>query len=387
MTMLPLQGIRVLDLTTTIFGPLAAQVLADYGADVIKVEPPEGDVMRGTGPTTEPGMGALFLGVNRGKRSAVIDLKTSEGRVQILELAATADVLMHTVRPQKLAAIGIAPDRLRQRNPKLVFASLVGYGGDGPYSGQPAYDDIIQGRAGNADLMQRQTGTPQYFPSIVADKTSGLVAVNAILAALLARERTGVGCEVEVPMFETMVAYNMVDHLFGRHFEPALGTTGYPRVLNPWRRPYRTTDGFICALPYTDAHWRRFFDAIGLPALAADPRFDGPAARTANIEALYALVGEAMAGRATQEWLGVFEAIDIPASRIVRLEDLPDDPHLAATGFFERVLDERMGTVVFPGVPVRFDGQRPPVRMAPRLGEHTQGVLAEAQQRAAQGKP
>jgi crotonobetainyl-CoA:carnitine CoA-transferase CaiB-like acyl-CoA transferase len=382
--MLPLTGYRVLDLTTTIFGPLAAQVLADYGADVIKVETPEGDVMRGTGPTTEPGMGALFLGVNRGKRSVVIDLKTAPGRARMLDLVATADVLVHTIRPQKLAAIGIDPATVRARNPRLVFASLVGYGGDGPYSGQPAYDDIIQGRAGNADLMERQTGTPQYFPSIVADKTSGLMAVNAILAALLARERSGQGCEVEVPMFETMVAFNMVDHLFGRHFEPPLATTGYARVLNPWRRPYRTTDGYVCALPYTDAHWRRFFECIGLPHLAEDPRFDNPSARTGNIEALYAIVGDAMARRCTQEWLDTFAAIDLPASRVGRLEELPEDEHLVATGFFQKVQDPAMGTVVFPGVPVRFNGQRPRVRMAPRLGEHTDSVLAEA--RAARSK-
>lgn len=375
--MLPLKGYRVLDLTTTIFGPLAAQVLADYGADVIKVETPEGDVMRGTGPTPEPGMGAVFLGVNRGKRSVVVDLKTAEGRARILELAATADVLVHTIRPQKLASIGIDPATVRARNPKLVFASLVGYGGDGPYSGQPAYDDIIQGRAGNADLMERQTGTPQYFPSIVADKTSGLVAVNAILAALLARERSGEGCEVEVPMFETMVAFNMVEHLFGRHFEPAQARTGYARVLNPWRRPYRTTDGYICVLPYTDAHWRRFFDRIDLPQLAQDARFDSPMARTGNIEALYELLGKAMARRSTQEWLNTFAEIDLPASRVGCLQDLPEDEHLVATGFFEKVQDPGMGTVVFPGVPVRFNGQRPPVRMAPRLGEHTESVLAE----------
>jgi crotonobetainyl-CoA:carnitine CoA-transferase CaiB-like acyl-CoA transferase len=381
--MLPLQDIRVLDLTTTIFGPLAAQVLADYGADVIKVETPEGDVMRATGPTTEPGMGALFLGVNRGKRSVVLDLKTPHGRDRILELVATADVLMHTVRPQKLAAIGIDMQRVRQANPKLVFASLVGYGAGGPYSGQPAYDDIIQGRSGNADLMERQTGTPQYFPSIVADKTSGLVAVTAILAALFARERRGTGSEVEIPMFESMVAFNLVDHFFGRHFEPPLGTTGYARVLNPWRRPYRTTDGYICALPYTDAHWARFFEAVGLPQFAGDPRFSDPASRTRNIEALYAIVGEAMEQRSTQAWLAEFARIDLPAARVGRLEDLPHDEHLAATSFFQKVEDPAMGTVVFPGVPVRFDGQRPQVRMAPRLGEHTDSVLAELRARKA----
>jgi len=375
--LLPLSGFRVLDLTTVIFGPLAGQVLADYGADVIKIEPPEGDVMRHTGPTNEPGMGAVFLGVNRGKRSVVIDLKTMAGRDALFDLAATADVLMHTVRPQKAEVIGLDEKLLRERNPKLVFANLVGFGESGPYSGMPAYDDIIQGRAGNVDLMDRQTGTPQYFPSIVADKTSGLVAVNAILAALLARQRDGVGSQVEIPMFESMVAFNLVEHFFGRHFDPPLGGTGYSRVLNPWRRPYRTKDGYICAVPYTDSHWRRYFMAADLPALIDDPRFTDLSARTRNAEALYAILGETMASRSTDEWLAVFGMIDVAASRVCCLEDLATDEHLLATGFFQTIEDQTMGTLMFPGVPIRFNGVRPSVRMVPRLGEHTAQVLAE----------
>ncbi|NYT62064.1 CoA transferase [Alcaligenaceae bacterium] len=378
--MLPLTGYRILDLTSVIFGPLASQVMADYGADVIKIESPDGDVMRGTGPTTENGMGAVFLGVNRGKRSIIIDLKSSAGREALLNLVSTADVLMHTIRPQKLAAIGLDEQLLRQHNPKLVFASLVGFGENGPYSGMPAYDDIIQGKSGNVDLMQRQTGTPQYFPSIVADKTSGLIAVSAILAALLARERTGKGSHVEIPMFESMVAFNLVEHLYGRHFDPAQGAAGYSRVLNPWRRPFRTTDGFICALPYTEAHWRRFFEETDVPDLIKDPRFNSHSARTHHAEALYAVVGKSMATRSTDEWLKFFKDIDVAASRITSMEDLQKDEHLLATEFFQTIHDEAMGKLVFPGVPVRFDGVRPAVGMAPRLGEHTAEVLAEIKQ-------
>ena len=210
--MLPLAGIRVLDLSTVVLGPYASQVLAEYGADVLKIEPPEGDSTRRTGPSTEPGMGAIFLGVNRGKRSVVLDLKRSDGREALLELVDTADVLMHSIRPQKLASIGLDPETLQARNPRLVYVGLHGFAEDGVYGGMPAYDDIIQGLSGCAALMERQTGTPQYYPTIAADKISGLVASHAILAALFKRERTGVGCYVEVPMFEAMTAFNLVEH-------------------------------------------------------------------------------------------------------------------------------------------------------------------------------
>ena len=377
MTALPLAGIRVLDLTAVIFGPYASQILADYGADVIKIEPPDGDLMRKTGPSTETGMGAIFMGVNRNKRSIVLDLKKPEARDSLLALADTADVIMHSIRPQKLAAIGLESDKLRARNPRLIFASLLGFGDGGPYSGLPAYDDIIQGRSGAAGLMERQTGTPQYFPSIYADKTSGLVAAHAILAALFARERSGQGCHVEVPMFETMVAFNLVEHMYGTHFEPPLATPGYPRVLNSWRRPYRTTDGYVCALPYTDAHWKGFFNEAGQADMASDPRFVNLSQRTANVQELYRITDEILGTRSTDEWLAAFQRLDIPASRIYRLEDLRGDEHLTALGFFEVIDDPKMGKLVFPGIPVRFDGERAPVRVPPRLGEHTGEVLGE----------
>lgn len=377
MTMLPLNGVRILDLSTVVLGPYASQVLADYGADVIKIEPPEGDSTRRTGPSTEPGMGAIFLGVNRGKRSIVLDLKTAEARDALLKLVDTADVLMHSIRPQKLAAIGLDPDALMKRNPKLVYVGLHGFAEDGPYGGMPAYDDIIQGLSGSAALMELQTGTPQYFPTIAADKTTGLVAAHAILAALFKRERTGKGSYVEVPMFESMVAFNFVEHFYGLHFQPALSGPGYPRLLNKWRKPYRTTDGYICAMPYTDAHWRRFFIEAGEPELAADQRFADIAARTRHIETLYEIAARIIAGRSTEAWLEMFQRLEIPASRMNRLADLPENEHLRETGFFEVIQDPEMGQLVFPGVSVKFDRARPPVNMAPRLGQHTAEVLAE----------
>lgn len=375
--MLPLNGVRILDLSTVVLGPYASQILADYGADVIKIEAPEGDSTRRTGPSTEDGMGAIFLGVNRGKRSIVLDLKTPHGQEALLKLVDTADVLMHSIRPQKLAPIGLDPVTLRARNPRLVYVGLHGFAQDGPYGGMPAYDDIIQGMSGCAALMEKQTGTSQYYPTIAADKISGLVAAHAILAALFMRERTGEGSYVEVPMLESMVAFNLVEHFYGQHFEPPLAGPGYPRLLNPWRKPYRTTDGHVCAMPYTDAHWCRFFIEAGAPELALDDRFTNISARTRNIEKLYELAAQFIAGRSTAAWLEIFNRLEIPASRMNRLEDLPQDEHLSATGFFETLQDPMMGTLKFPGVPVKFDHVRPPVRMAPRLGEHTDQLLAE----------
>lgn len=378
MQMLPLQGIRVIDLSAVVLGPYASQNLADYGADVIKVEPPEGDSTRHTGPSTEAGMGAIFLGVNRGKRSIVLDLKRADDRAALMKLLETADVLMHSIRPQKLAAIGLDPQEVMQRHPRLVYVGLHGFGEDGPYGGKPAYDDIIQGLSGSAALVQMQTGEPLYWPSAAADKTCALVATHAILAALFARERSGQGSYVEVPMFEAMTAFNLVEHFYGHHFAPPQGDCGYPRVLNRHRRPYRTRDGHVCLMPYTDAHWRRFFQEAGRDDAAADPRFASMAQRTRHIDALYELAAQIIATRGTDDWIAACERLEIPAARMNRLQDLEDDPHLRATGFFRELHDERMGAVRFPGPPVRFDGAGLPARMAPRLGEHTAEVLREA---------
>ncbi|HEX2543546.1 MAG TPA: CoA transferase [Ramlibacter sp.] len=375
--MLPLQGVRVVDLSSVVLGPYASQNLADYGADVIKVEPPEGDSTRQTGPSTEAGMGAIFLGVNRGKRSVVLDLKQESERAALMQIVATADVLMHSIRPQKLAAIGLEPDALMDRFPRLVYVGLHGFGEDGPYGGKPAYDDIVQGLSGCAALMQMQAGEPVYYPTIAADKTCGLVATHAILAALFARERTGRGSYVEVPMFESMAAFNLVEHFYGHHFAPPLAPPGYPRVLAPHRRPYRTRDGYVCVLPYTDAHWRRFFGEAGMAETAADPRFANLSARTQHIAELYALLADVLTTRSTDDWIATCERLEIPCARMNRLEDLEADPHLQATGFFRTVSDPHMGELRFPAPPVRMDHQPLPVRMAPRLGEHTREVLRE----------
>lgn len=378
----PLAGIRVIDLTTVAMGPLASQWLGDFGADVIKVEAPGGDSTRQTGPSLEDGMAAMFLSANRNKRSVMLDLTQSDARASLLDMIAQADVLMHNIRPQKLAKLGLEPGPLLERNPALVYAGLHGFGEAGPYGGKPAYDDIIQGLSGCADLMHRQTGEPQYFPAITADKTTGLVAAMAILAALAGRGRSGRGTIVEIPMFETMVGFNLVEHLYGWQFAPPQGAMGYPRVLSRDRRPYRTADGFICMMPYTDAHWRAFFAEAGTPEHADDPRFATMPARTANIDALYKLAAELVVRRTSSHWLAACERIGLPAAPVLSLDDLIDDPHLEAVSFFSRLHDPVLGELRMPGVPVLFDGERPPVGMPPRLGEHNLEVFAELGLRA-----
>ena len=374
---LPLAGIKVLDLGSVVFAPYAGQWLADLGADVVKVEAPGGCSTRYTGPAHERGMSAIFLGVNRSKRSIVLDLSDPTGRDALLRLVDGADVLLHSIRPQKLAKLGLDPATLLARNPRLVFAGLHGFADGGPYAGKPAYDDVIQGMTGIADLMARQGGKPAYFPGINADKVSGLTAAIAILAALVRRGATGLGGFVEIPMFESVVAFNLVEHLYGEQFVPPRGTMGYARAMAPWRRPLPTSDGYLCTMPYTDAHWRAFFAEAGRPDLATDPRFADVAVRTVNIAALYAFAGGVIAMRSTAEWVATLERLQIPAAPMAMLEDLLDDPQLAATGFFEELPDPA-GTLRYPGVPVRFDGVRPPLRYPPRLGEHTRAVLAEA---------
>ncbi|MFT4266193.1 MAG: CoA transferase [Xenophilus sp.] len=374
----PLAGVRVLDLSSVVFGPLASQVLADYGAEVIKIEPPGGDSTRHTGPAVEPGMAAVFMGCNRSKKSVVLDLKQPAAQAALHALLATADVFMHSMRPQKLAGLGLDPAALCERYPRLVYAGLHGFGEDGPYAGLPAYDDVIQGMSGLADLMQRQTGEARYLPTIAADKTCGLVAAHAVLAALLRRERKGRGGFVEIPMYETMVGFNLVEHFYGMHFTPPLSGAGYPRVMAPWRKPYRTLDGHVCMMPYTDVHWRRFFEAVGEPQLAQDARFADQASRTCHIAELLEILSRHVETRDTRHWLQTCERLEIPAAPVACMDDLPGDAHLAATGFFASVHDAAMGEVRFPRPPVRIDGAQAPIVMPPRLGQHTRELLREA---------
>ncbi|HYG43859.1 MAG TPA: CoA transferase [Bordetella sp.] len=373
-----LAGVRVLDLTSIVFGPYAAQILADYGADVIKIEPPEGDSTRRTGPQQEPGLAAVFLGINRNKRSIVLDLKQAGARDALLALVDGADVLMHSMRPAKMARLGLDPRTLCARNPRLVYAGLYGFGEGGAYAGQPAYDDIVQGLAGVADITQRQGGTARYLPTIAADKTCGQVAAHAILAALFQRERTGLGQHLEVPMFESMASYLLVEHFYGRHLQDTPGPAGYPRVLAPWRRPYQTADGLLCMMPYTDAHWRRFFTETGHAGLASDGRFADIGARTRHIDALYEQVGGIVAGHGTAYWLALCLRLEIPAAPVNRLEDLEHDPHLQSVDFFVPLQSAAGHRYRFVRNPVRLQRSDVAPAMPPRLGEHTRQILQQA---------
>lgn len=375
----PLAGFKVLDLTSVVFGPLCTQVLGDQGADVIKIEAPEGDTTRYTGPARNKGMAALFLGLNRNKRSLVLDLKQDTAKDALWRLIDTADVIVHSIRPQAVERLGFAPDAVLGRNPRIVYAALTGYGTGGAYEGKPAYDDVIQGQSGIAALMSQLAGEPRYAPMIIGDKTCGLVASQAITAALLARERTGKGQYVEVPMLETMAAFVLAEHLFGHTFEPPKGDIGYNRVLAPWRRPYKTKDGFISMLVYTDAQWRRFWALVGRDEHGHDPRFSTMSARADNIAEIYRIAGECMLARTTADWLAALEVNEIPAAHVRSLEDLLTDEHLTSVGFLQSFTHPTEGEIRQPSPPARFAATPSSIcRLQPRLGEHSRDILAEA---------
>jgi len=374
----PLSGIRVLDLTSVVAGPFATQTLADMGADVIKIESPDGDTTRYTGPARSPDMAALFMGLNRGKRSLVLDLKKPAAGEALWRLIDGADVFVHSMRPQKIERLGFAHDRVCARNRRIVYAAIHGYRSGGPYSGQPAYDDVIQGQAGVAALMAEVAGVPRYAPTILADKTTALALVGAVAAALLARERNGRGQFVEVPMFESMVSFVLAEHLFGHCFAPPVGKLGYTRVTGAWRRPYQTKDGYLCMMAYTERHWRKFWASVGRPEICDDPRFNGIAARSHNIVALYELAGACFAEKTTDDWLALLGELEIPAARMATLDDLLADRQLAAGGFFKRATHPSEGEISFTDMPVRFGDLGPAqARLQPRLGQHSIEVLRE----------
>jgi crotonobetainyl-CoA:carnitine CoA-transferase CaiB-like acyl-CoA transferase len=376
---LPLSGLRVLDLTSVIYGPYTTQMLGDFGADVIKIEAPGGDMVRDVGVARNDKMTALFLGANRNKRSVVLDLKREAARSALWRLIDSADMLVHNIRPQKLSKLGFDPDSVMKRNERIVYGALLGYREDGPYGGLPAYDDVIQGQSGLAGTFAARDGQPVLMPTIVADKTAGLLAANGLLAALVRRLATGKGVYVETLMFEGLVGYVLLEHQNGMIFDPPAAGPGYARALSPERRPHRTADGHLCLLAYTDAQWRRFWELIGEPARAADPRFASLRLRHENIDALYRIAGEALAKDTTEAWLARLHRAEIPAGPVNRLEDLFADRHLQATGFFRPFEHPSEGRLSMPDTAFRFDRQSLPVqRPQPRLGEHGREVLAEA---------
>jgi len=376
----PLDGVRVLDLTTVVMGPYATQILADLGADVIKVEPPEGDIMRYAWPFRSPGMGHIFLNANRNKRGIALDLKKPEAREACLALAAKADVLVYNIRPQAMARLKLGYEDVKAVNPRIVYVGCFGYSQRGPYAAKAAYDDLIQGAAG-LPWLSREAGaqTPRYTPVIIADRSVGLHTANAACAALYSREKTGKGQRVDVPMFESLLQSVLGEHLGGYTFVPQLGEGGYRRMLTEYRRPYATRDGYVCVLIYNDKHWKAFFEMIGRPDMLADARFASAEGRSRNFDAVYGFVAEEMEKRTTEEWLQALEQADIPMQRMNSLEDILRDPHLAAIGYFTPVEHPSEGTLLSMKVPSEWSETEPGYRRhAPRLGEHTREVLKEA---------
>ncbi len=376
----PLAGVRILDLTTVVMGPYATQVLAELGADVVKVEPPQGDSTRYIRPWRHPGMGAMFLHTNRNKRSLVLDLKHELGRKAALALAQRSDVLVHNIRPAAMARLGLGYAEVAAENPRLIYVSAVGYGQRGRYAAKPAYDDLIQGATGLPALIaQASGGEPRYVPTLISDRTVGLHVANAISAALYGRERTGKGQAVEVPMFETFAQFLLGDHMAGLTFDPPVGDAGYARVLTPHRRPYATKDGYICVLVHTDKQWRSFLGLIGREDLLTDPRFGDLTTRNAHIHEISGFVADTMRTRTTGEWLAALGQADIPAMPLQTVQSLIEDAHLADSGFFRTVEHPSEGRVRVMGIPSTWSETPPEItRPAPRLGEHSVEVLREA---------
>ena len=371
----PLAGVRVIDLTAMVMGPYCTQILADMGADVIKVEPPAGDDTRYVSVGPAPGLSGVFVNVNRGKRSVVLDLRSEPGRAALRALIAGADVFIHSMRAKAITKLGFGYDDVAAINPSIVYTNCYGYGRRGPDRDRPAYDDTIQAECGLPAVQAELTGEANYVATIVADKVAGLTAVYATTMALFHRERTGEGQEVEVAMFETMASFMLVEHANGAMFDPPLGPAIYHRTVAPNRKPYRTKDGYISALIYNDRHWASFINAVQ-PAWNTE-RYATLAARAAEIDTVYALVAQTMAERTTEEWLTLFVDLEIPAAPLNSPQALFDNEQLNAVGFFETVPTPQ-GPVRMPGVPTWFS--RTPGRIAgptPGLGADTAAVLAE----------
>jgi crotonobetainyl-CoA:carnitine CoA-transferase CaiB-like acyl-CoA transferase len=371
----PLAGVRVIDLTAMVMGPYCTQIMADMGADVIKVEPPEGDNTRYISVGPAPGMSGVYVNVNRGKRAIVLNLRTDDGKTALRALIGTADVFIHSMRSKAVAKLGFGYDEVAAMNPSIVYTNCYGYGRRGPNRDLPAYDDTIQAECGLPAVQEQLTGEANYVGTIMADKVAGLTALYATMMALFHRERTGEGQEVEVAMFETMASFMLVEHANGAMFDPPLGPAVYPRTVAPNRRPYRTKDGRIAALIYNDKHWNAFIGAVR-PAWATE-LYATLELRANDIDTVYGLVAQTMLERTTDEWLALFRELEIPAAPLNTPDALFDHPHLNAVGLFETV-DTQYGPVRMPGVPTWFS--RTPGRIAGptrELGADTAAVLEE----------
>jgi crotonobetainyl-CoA:carnitine CoA-transferase CaiB-like acyl-CoA transferase len=371
----PLAGIRVIDLTSVVFGPYATQIMADMGADVIKVEPPAGDNTRYITQGPEPGMGGIYVNVNRGKRSVMLDLRQEQDKRVLRALIATADVFIHSMRGSAIAKLGFSYDAVKAIRPDIIYTNCYGYSRRGPEADPPAYDDTIQAECGITHVQGLMNGEPGFVATIMADKVAGLHALHATMMALFHRERTGEGQELEVTMFEAMASFMLVEHANGAMFDPPTTPANYHRAVERNRRPYRTKDGYVAALVYNDKHWNAFMAAVK-PAWQSD-EFATLEMRARQIGRVYGLLGETFLERTTQEWLDLLRELHIPASRLRTTDELFDNEQLNAIGFFETI-DTPQGPTRFPGVPTWFSATPGHVAgPAPRLGEHNAELIAE----------
>ncbi len=374
----PLHGVRILDLTTVVMGPFATQILAELGADVIKIETHEGDNMRHVGPLRNAGMGHLYINLNRGKRSVVLDLKQPEGREALMRLVPGADALVYNVRPSAMARLKLAYDDVRAVNPRLVYVGCYGYSERGPYAGRAAYDDLIQGATGLPWLVSREgADAPRYVPVNLADRVTGLHVVYAVTAALFQRERSGQGQSVEVPMFESITHFVLGDHLAGLSWDPAIGPTGYPRLAH--RRPYATSDGYLCVLVYNDKQWKSFLEATGRAELWDDPRFNSHGRRAKHIDEVYEVLAGIMKTRSSAQWMELLDRADIPFARLNKPEETVADAHLNQSGFFVTEEHPTEGRMRAMRTPTDWSVSKPdlPAPALP-LGAHSAEVLREA---------
>ena len=375
----PLAGIKILEVTAVVLGPFACQMLADMGAEVIKVEPPHGDSNRALGASRNPGMSALYLTCNRNKRSIVLDLKQKSGREALLKLASEVDVMIHNNRPQVMTKLGIDYDTIKELNPNIIYCGAYGYGKEGPYGTRGALDDSIQAVSGIAMLNEMVMGEPRYLPTVLADKTTAMAVVNAVTAALFSRERTGEGQEIEVPMFESMVSFMMTEHLWGQTFEPPIGNAEYVRLTAKHRRPYKTLDGqYLAVLPYWDNHWETFCRLCGREELAADSRFTDMATRLKNIDESYRVTGEIISSRSRADWVELLGDTNVPMMVVNTLDDLITDPQLVESGFWQEFDHSTEGRIRMSSPPINFSKTPAAIgSLPPRLGEHSAEVLLE----------
>ena len=375
----PLKGIRILDLTSVVLGPLATQILGDYGADIIKLESIEGDLMRANGVSKNPGMSSIFMAINRNKRSVAMDLKKPAAQALALDLAKTVDVVVHNMRVAAIERLGLGYKAVAKVNPNIVYCVATGFGQKGPDAARPAFDDVIQAACGLASLIGHESGTPDYVPSLIADKTTGMAVVNAVLAALFHRERSGEGQYVEVPMLETMTAFTLAEHLGGLSFMPATAKAGYARLLAGGRKPAPTKDGFVAMLPYTAEHWTTLFKSVGRDDLAGKYNFQDRQQRNARVKELYADMATVTRLMTSAECIALCHRIDIPATRIYSLDELPEHPHLKAVGMFTALEHPTEGATVAVRPATLFAKTPASIRSAaPHLGEHSLECLAEA---------